>query len=367
MIERTEKAVRTKISQWPEGTYYTEVQTDDDGCVMDIPITIRCKLTIKNGELTFDFSESDTQVKGMNNAYYHQTYSNTLCTTFLFLGTELSAFHNEGSLKPIHVITKKGTIVDCSPGALTAGAPAVTGSLTNEAVLSVISKALPDKAIAAYARLSSPILIGYDKRTDGLYVCTSFGASAGAGAVTGYDGYQCACDMGTLGVVGKSDAEDEMSRFPWDVLKYEFRTDSHGAGKWRGSPGIIWEAVNEGGDSHNIGGAMSGFSTQGLGQEGGEPTPLNKAYVISGDKKTKVIHPHIITHFKTGDHFVILSGGGAGVGRPEERDPIAVQWDVKNELVSTERAKNIYKVFIKQDTLELDQSETKKLRDGIQE
>ena len=28
MIERTEKAVRAKISEWPEGTYYSEVQTD---------------------------------------------------------------------------------------------------------------------------------------------------------------------------------------------------------------------------------------------------------------------------------------------------------------------------------------------------
>ena len=362
MIERTEKAVRAEITNWPDGVYYTEVQTDDDGATLDVPVTIRCKLTVEGSELTFDFSDSDGEVKGMNNAHYHQTFSNTLCTTFLFLGTELSAYHNEGSLRPVHVITKKGTVVDCNPGALTAGAPAVTGTLTIEAVVSVMSQVLPDRAIATYARLSAPILVGTDPRTNGLYVYTSFSSVAGAGAVTGYDGYQCASDMGTLGVVGKSDNEDEMSRFPWDILRCEFRTDSHGAGKWRGAPGIIWEAVNEGDAAHNIGGPMSGFTTSGLGQHGGEPTPLNEAYVISGGEKTRIPHAHVQVDFKAGDHFIILAGGGAGVGRPEERDPEAVRWDVKNELVSIERARDVYRVAIDPDTMEIDHEATRKLR-----
>ena len=365
MIERTEKAVRIKISEWPEGTYYSEVQTDDDGATMDNPVTIRCKLTIDKDEVTFDFSDTDAQVKGMMNAHYHQTMSNTLCTTFLFLGNELSAYHNEGSLRPIHVKTKKGTIVDCHHGALTAGAPAVTGALTIEAVLSAMSQALPDKAIGTYARLSSPIIIGDDPKTDNLYVYSSFAAAAGAGAVYGYDGYQCACDMGTLGVVGKSDVEDEMVRFPWDVCQYEFRTDSHGAGKWRGSPGIAWEAVNEGGHSHNTGGAMSGFSTQGPGQLGGWSTPLNKAFVLRGDKKIEITHPHIQTEFETGDHFIVLSGGGAGVGNPEEREPESVRMDVKNELVTVEMARDVYKVIIDPHTYEINQEATQELRTHI--
>lgn len=235
MINRTEKSVRAEISNWPEGTYYTEAKADDDGAAMGVPITIRCKLTIKNGELFFDFSDTDAQVKGMVNTYYHMTLSNALCGTFLFLGKDLASYHNEGSLRPIHIITKKGTIVDCRPGALVAGAPAITGGLVIECVISTLSQALPHRAIAPYARLVSPIIIGNDARADGLYVYTTFSSAAGAGAVTGYDGYQCATSVGTLGVVGKSDAEEEMVRFPWEIRRYEFCTDSHGAGKWRGT------------------------------------------------------------------------------------------------------------------------------------
>jgi N-methylhydantoinase B len=331
---------------------------------MGVPVTVRCRLTIKNGEATFDFSETDEESSGNINAHYHQTLSNTLCTTFLFLGAELAAYHNEGSMRPIHVITKKGTIVDCGPNALTAGSPAVTGALTIEAVLSVLSQALRNRAIATYSRLAAPILVGRDESLDGVYVYSSFSSVAGAGAVYGFDGYQCACDMGTLGVVGKSDSEDEMARFPWDILRCEFQIDSHGAGKWRGSPGIVWEAVNEGGDCTNTGGPMSGFSTQGPGQHGGEPTPLNKVYVIQDGKKTQVKDPRLPIQFKHGDHFIIMSGGGAGVGKPSERDSEEVLADVKNELVSVQMARDVYKVTIDPGKMQILEKETLALRNA---
>jgi N-methylhydantoinase B len=362
MVERTEGAVRNVMIKWPEGTWAAEVQTDDDGKTMGVPVTIRCRLTIKNGEATFDFSDSDPESTGNINAHYHQTLSNTLCTTFLLLGAELAAYHNEGSMRPIHVITKKGTLVDCGPNALTAGSPAVTGALTIEAVLSVLSQALPERAIATYSRLAAPILVGHDESLDGVYVYSSFSSVAGAGAVCGYDGYQCACDMGTLGVVGKSDSEDEMARFPWEILKCEYQTDSHGAGKWRGSPGIVWEAVNEGGDCTNTGGPMSGFTTQGPGQHGGQPTPLNKAFIIHDGVKTQVKDPRQPIHFKHSDHFLIMSGGGAGVGNPSERDPQEVLMDVKNELVSIQMAKDVYKVIIDPGKMQVLEKETRALR-----
>jgi len=362
MISRTEKAVRMEIAKWPEGTYSAEVKTDDDGSTMDVPVAVRCTLTIRNGELTFDFSKTDDQVKGMINSYYQQTHSNTLCTTFLFLGAELAVYHNEGSLRPIHVVTRKGTVVDARPGALVAGAPAVTGGLVIEAVLSVLSQALPNRAISPYSRLVSPLVVGNDPKTGELYVYTSFGSAGGAGAVTGFDGYQCACDMGTLGVVGKTNAEEEMVRFPWDIIKYEFRMDAHGAGKWRGAPGIVWEGVNGGGDCFSNGGPWSGFCTEAPGAQGGGAPPLNKAYIVRGNENIEITHPHVPVDLKCGDRLVTLSGGGAGVGQPDERDPEAVRRDVKNELVSLEMARKVYKVSLDPVNLEINWPETQKLR-----
>lgn len=362
MLNRTEKAVRAEIARWPEGSWYAEAKTDDDGATMGVPVTVRCRLTIKSGELTLDFSESDAQVKGMVNSYYPTTLSVSVCSAFLFLGTELAAYHNEGSLRPLHIITKKGTVVDCNFGALIACSPAVMGGLVMETVVSLLSQALPNKAIASYSRLITPIIFGYDPRANGLYVYASFSSCGGAGAVTGYDGYQCACAGGTLGVVCKSDAEEEMVRFPWDTLKYEFQTDLHGAGKWRGAPGIIWEVVNEDGKCLLNGGSWDGFHTQAPGQQGGEPTPLNRTYILRGNKEIPITTPHIQVEMEPGDHLVTIASGGAGVGRPEERDPEAVRKDVRNELVSIQFARDVYKVVIDPNTLQIDYESTKALR-----
>jgi N-methylhydantoinase B len=362
MIERTEKAVRAEITSWPDGTWYVEGQTDDDGRTMDQPLTVRCELTIKGSDLYFDFSQTDDEVPGMVNAYYQVTLSCVMCTTFLFLGSNLAAYHNEGSMRPIHVTTRKGTIVDCRPGALVAGAPAITGGLVCEVVLAALSEAMPAKAVSPYARLISPIIVGKDGDARGIYVYSTFCSAAGGGAVAGYDGYQCMCDMGTLGVVGKTDAEEEMARFPWEVEHYEFRTDSHGAGRWRGAPGIMWKATNNSGDCNLICGSSDGFSTQAKGQQGGGDTPLNKAHVDRGAETIEITHPHLGMQLKRGDRLVTLTGGGAGVGRPEDRDLRAVRDDVRNELVSLEMARDVYKVVIDPDTWEIDEAGTAELR-----
>ncbi len=362
MINRTEKAVRAEVAKWPDGTYYAESKTDDDGAEIGAPVTFRCKLTIKCGEATFDFSESDEQQKGYINGHYSVILSQTLCASFLFLDPALAAYHNEGSTRPFHVIAPEGTVVNATPGSLVAAAPSIAGSMAVECTLAALSQALPDHAISPYGKPLDVMFIGIDPRIKQLYVYTSFCPAGGAGAVSGYDGYQCCCDMGAGGVVSKADAEEEMVRFPWRVKKYEFMTDSAGAGKWRGAPGIWWEVVNMGADCSSTGGPCDGWHTQAKGQQGGYPTPFNTAYILRGTEKIEITNPHIRQSLKAGDIFVGRSGGGAGVGPPEQRDPEAVKLDVKNELVSLKAARDIYKVVLDPDTLEIDYEATQKLR-----
>ena len=122
--------------------------------------------------------------------------------------------------------------------------------------------------------------------------------------------------------------------------------------------------MNEGGECNFIGGPWNGFTTQGKGQQGGESTPLNKAYVLRGEEKMGILEPHRPLKLQRGDHLVTLSGGGAGVGRPEHRDPDAVRADVRNELVSVEMARDVYKVVIDPETFEIDHAATDSLRNA---
>jgi N-methylhydantoinase B len=58
----------------------------------------------------------------------------------------------------------------------------------------------------------------------------------------------------------------------------------------------------------------------------------------------------------------LITGGGGGWGDPAKRDPERVLWDVKNEYVTLEDARNIYGVAIDGKTLKLNQKKTEKLR-----
>ncbi len=367
MINRTERAVRAEIAKWPDGTYYAEAQTDDDGAQMGTPVTIRCALTIKGDEAIFDFSESDEQVRGYANEGYSVTMSEAMAAAFLFFGSGLAAYHNEGSLRPIHIVAKEGTVTNCKPGSLVAAAPSLIGNKVMECVFATLSQALPHQALAAHPGPVELMFIGPDTRTGQLYVYISFCPDAGAGATYGNDGYQSFACGGSLGVVAKADAEEEMVRFPWRITKYEFMTDSHGAGKWRSAPGVHWEAVNEAIECHSNMGPCDGWHTRGAGQLGGHPTLLNKAYIIRNGEQIEIKEPHISQNLKAGDIFVAKAGGGGGVGRPEERDPEAVRLDVRNGLVSLEMARDVYRVSIDPDTFEIYESATQKMRGEIPE
>jgi N-methylhydantoinase B len=65
---------------------------------------------------------------------------------------------------------------------------------------------------------------------------------------------------------------------------------------------------------------------------------------------------------RKGDMVSLITGGGGGWGTPAKRDPERVLWDVKNEYVTLEDARDIYGVAIDGKTLELNQKETEKLR-----
>ena len=72
--------------------------------------------------------------------------------------------------------------------------------------------------------------------------------------------------------------------------------------------------------------------------------------------------PHRLIEVQPKDIIAKLSSGGAGVGKPEERDPEMVRKDVRNGVVSVEAASETYKVAVNPDTFEIDHEQTGVLR-----
>ncbi|MBI2960026.1 MAG: hydantoinase B/oxoprolinase family protein [Betaproteobacteria bacterium] len=112
MTDRTEKAVREEIRKIPDGTYYGESATDDDGTELDVPVWVRAEVTIKGDEMTIDLSKSDAQRKGFINSIYAATYGNAIAAAVLTFDPALADYHNEGTMRPIKVIAPLGLVVN---------------------------------------------------------------------------------------------------------------------------------------------------------------------------------------------------------------------------------------------------------------
>jgi N-methylhydantoinase B len=361
MLERTETGMRATIEKIPDGTYYGEAATDNDGSALDVPVWVRLSLTKKGDTITLDWSKSDPQVKGFVNSSFANTYSLSMAFCFLYGDPALSEYHNAGSMKPFTVIAPEGLVVNPRYPAVLGACPVMVGTQICEAIIMALSKAVPEKAIAAWGREYSNFIFGNDPRNGRIYIYVTFNMCGGPGAVYGYDGYQGGEIITTLGSAAKADVEEEEIRFPWLYRKYEYAPDLCGAGKWRGSPGVYWEIQNEGGEAMMSTGNGLGETTQGAGALGGYPTPFNKCYVTRKGEKI----PHHVSRIYPlypDDILTRISSGGAGVGKPTEREPEKVRQDVIKEFVSPEQARDVYKVVLDPSTFEIDQEATLSLR-----
>jgi N-methylhydantoinase B len=363
MLRRTERAVRAEIANVPDGTYYGESASDDDGTEHDVPVRVRCAVTVKGDEMTLDFSQSDKQRKGFVNNTLPSTYSRAIAGSFLFFDPALADFHNEGSMNPVRIVAPEGSVVNARYPATVGGSPVSVGTQILEATVMALSQAMPHKAIASWGRHRGHYIFGTDPRTGERYVQTTFDSDGGAGAVAGYDGYEGACTFPTLGSVQRGNVEEVEIRFPWRVLRYHFVKDFSGAGKWRGGSGMYWEVLNVGSEGGMATGSSDGDQTHPPAAAGGWPGPLCKAY-LKRDQEQIAVKPHRMYQIRGGDVLVKISGGGSGVGNPRERDPEKVLSDVIDEFISLEAAEKIYGVAIDPQTMAIDRPRTERLRKG---
>lgn len=365
MLDRSERAVRAEISALPDGTYSGEAATDDDGTILDEPVWVRVDITVKGDNITVDFSRSDAQRKGFVNCPFAASYAIAVGSMMLLFDPALADFHNEGSVRPITIITPPGSVVHPLYPATVGAAPVNVGHQIATAVGQALSKARPDRSMAAWGKRRGDYVSSVDPRNKQPYVRTTFDYDGSAGAVTGHDGATGPLSIGSLSTVMRSNAEEMEIRFPWRLVKWEVAQDLMGAGRWRGGGGIEWRAVNEGTDGRMATGSSDGDSTPGPGSQGGYPSPCSRTFLLRDGKPIRV-KPHRMVEIRNGDEVVKISGGGGGVGLPTERPPELVALDVKNGMVSAGGARKIYGVAVDPVSFSIDEAETRRLRAQVQ-
>ncbi len=360
LFDSTEKMMRAEIRTIPNGVYKGEATVYYDGKTPGSKYKIRVKITVEDEEIIFDYSDTDPQTDGFVNGTYTSSASATLLTFLQMVNPDMP--HNDGMVKPVKIIIPKGTILNARyPAATTFGNHLCPPNA--DAIIRALSQAIPEKVTAGWNQLLCYLTSGYDTRKKDNYIDIGFmGLKGGSGATWEVDGYDHIGMIDASGGVLDQDYEMFEQQTPHLLLKHEYWSDSAGPGRWRGGLGVE-TAFKIGGENTKVVTFGDGDVEPPFGLFGGKNATLNKIELRYPDgKKYEATSKDLVEGVPSGTVLFQQAGGGGGYGNPYLRDPAQVAEEVKNGIISLEKAKEDYGVIIEPEIFEVNLKETEKLR-----
>jgi N-methylhydantoinase B len=361
-LDRAEARMRACIAALPDGTYHYEdyLETFIGGHFE--PLLLPLALTIAGDRMIADFTGASPQVPFPVNS----TAAVSAAAVFITMKSvfDPQAPLNQGSFRPIEVITPPGTIVNVQRPA-PAGSHGEIRKRVIATMIGALAQIVPDKVAGDLCRTSFHNLIGgFDVNSGREWVHYEWSAG-GNGAFKEDDGpsAMASIDWGDLVTVQSSEVME--TRLPLLVESSRLCTDSGGAGTTRG--GLSMQRalrVLVAGARYSLlsdGALLPAFGVLG----GGSGVPVGSWIDRDGmieqfDTPGKVAgHP-----VGEGSIVTIRSAGGGGYGDPLERGPERVALDVKEGYVSPTAAADIYGVML-QASGELDLAATTSRREQL--
>jgi N-methylhydantoinase B len=354
IIDRTETSMRAAINKIPDGVYPYAGIIEGAGKRRDIDIKLNVE--VKGSDIHIDFEGTSPQVDWGGNVVYNFTFA------YVFMAVK-SAFDpdipiNEGAIRPVKMTAPEGSVVNCKFPAAVAARMQI-GHFMTEMVFKALAQATPDNIIAESGGTPAQTNIFYGKRYNGKPWLTMIIRGGGMGASSRMDGHHCAIFPANG---ANTPVEIFESDTPLIVQERSLLCDSGGPGRMRG--GLGRKFVIRVPDDEFAPQAPTSIAIQ-AGRYRYPPAGLfkgaaaNKAQFIVNDQAGDSSG---LTLCESGDVIRFVSAGGGGYGDPQERDPHAVEQDVRNEYVSIKRAQADYGVIIDAKTLKVDLEKTQELR-----
>ncbi len=309
IMDYSEKILRRRLKDIPNGIYKFEDYMDDDGIERE-KIKIAVQITIDDDTVVVDFKESDDQVKGSINAVYSITLSAVLYVFRSLIKDEIPT--NAGLLRPITLITRKGSIVDAKFPASVAGGNVETSQRIVDVLLGALSKALPDEIPAASQGTMNNITIGgIDEKNDQPF--TYYETIGGGMGACSFANGESAVHSHMTNTLNTPIEALEFS-YPMMVEEYSIRKNSGGKGKFRGGDGIVRQIRLLNDAEITMLTERRRFSPYGL--MGGKPGKVGENIIISNGEKKKMPSKFNVT-LKKGDVIRIETPGGGGFAKSE--------------------------------------------------
>lgn len=318
------------------------------------PIPIHVKLTVRGDSLVVDFDGSSPQVRGALNSPLPFTKSATAYAIRSVMQSDIP--HTAGIFRAIEIKAPLGSILNLVMPAASS-MRGVTGFRVADAVLGALAQIVPERVPAAGEGGASLVFIGGYREYGEAFVMSDIiaGTWGGRPSKDGNDGL-----TNPAAVLSNIPAELMELEYPVRLEQYALVPDTGGAGKFRGGLAIVrdWRVMCR---EANVSTRSDRRKYQPYGLFGGHPGSSSLSVlnpdtnpVALGSKDTFKVHK--------GDLIRHVTAGAGGWGDPLERDPEKVLLDVRNEKVSTDRARELYAVVIDSEKLQIDDEGTRLLR-----
>lgn len=331
VLDGTERRTRACIRPWKDGVYAGESVLDDDGHGAT-DIAVRAVVTKRGDALTVDLRRSHAQVTGFVNSSLPNTMSAVHMAVAYLIDADIPK--NDGTFRPVTVLTTEGTIVHPRPPAPVTLCTNHCGQEIAESVLKALAPACPERAIAGWGRRFRIAIRGTDPRSGRPFIWHMFHARPGGGASAAGDGWATAGEGQAAGGLKFGSVEVTEVRFPLVMERHEFRTDSGGDGQFRGGVGAELAMRAETAAPAVANTAGDGVRHAPYGLFGGRDGAVHRYRLISKGRTRILRTKEVGIPVQPGDLFLVESSGGGGYGPSRYRDAAARAADIDNGFVS---------------------------------
>lgn len=362
LMNYSERMLRTEIRKLPDGTYSADGYIDgylDSEYDNEKDIFLAVDLEVDGEDITVDLSRCDAQLdnKPINMPFEGAVIpAVVLVIRSTLLDTEEFEMvpQNDGITRPVSVHAPKGSIANPRFPAPTI-ARFTPGNRIADLTLKALTEVVPEKTCAGIGNLKVSTNSGITE-DDEYWVYMDI-SSGSYGARPNKDGLDA---VDTLYANTRNNPiEDIESHYPLRVSRYELREDEEGAGEYRGGYGPIRELQYLSDGRMSIEGDGSKYPPWGNagGEDGSPGTLLVEGDIDESTPRSKMSNKPI----ENGQRVTLIGPCGGGWGDPLDRDPEKVRADVRDDLVSPQRARDVYGVVLTED-FEIEHEATKDLR-----
>lgn len=329
LAERADRAMRRAIAAVPDGAYHATIEADG----FDAQVTrIVCSVQVRDDTMHIDYEGTSGQVDRGINCVLNYTHAYSVYPVKCALDPFTP--RNEGSYKAITVSAPERSILNpVYPAPVSARQ--LTGHLLAGAIYKALSPVLPKHIIAECGGAPTMRALFSGINADGDRFSQVLFASGGMGALPHRDGMSTTAFPTNVGA-GSIEAYESVA--PLLVWKKRLRTDSGGAGTFRGGLGQEVEielrtetsarlSLLSDRHQHPASGVLGGLS--------GAPS------FIALDDGSRP-HPKSRSSVNPGQRVTLLYAGGGGYGDPQQRDRAAVRADLRDGYISAEAARRDY-------------------------